>query len=675
MLTKSNFFLSNDFNLNHDQKNELIQNYENIALTNLHDRAKINNFLKNYNNYTSEEFKTQSLKTIANNYNFFSNLDFFKRYDFDLNYNEKKDLIEKQIFKLDNLFDQNNYILINNFEKNYTEFLSPDKKKYFHKLYKNNYISLNAPHLSNIGEYGYKFNISDFNDLANLKVNKFGIKSNFKDKINNFFEVIQINNKINTDYSINYIKSDKFLHRTDNSNINNIISKSKKDYLLLYGTSKAEAIRSVSTKNSHLSTYLAGTQTIENPAYAKLLIELQITQNQMLIAQQNLATARIQQSQYESNVAGQPCGTTIFEAFACGMLQGSISQSYVSGPKKEVNRLRSSFNSQQSKLNNTPMTIQKNIFEKYKYNTSKIQATKNTNVNFYLIDKKNNNIFSNSINDSEKKYFTLIYNLKYEDRDYNSLKNKYEDENIISNWEKRSKEIKIEKMINNLSTSNLVASKFNDYSDVENIILMSFDSASNDIDFSNLNNTELYDKRFQSVVVVNNPNGGMGTGFFVTSNVILTNYHVVEGSNNVGIELFNQNNEIQGRVIASDVRLDLALVKVSRKGIPAKLATGQTPKIGSEVEAIGHPFGQNFTLTKGIISAIRQTESTYNVGGKLVKYIQTDAAVNSGNSGGPLFYKEAVVGVNTQVIRKDMAEGLNFAVHFTEFNKFLKNNL
>ena len=68
LLTKSNFFLANDFNLNHDQKNKLIQNYENIALTNLHDRTKINNFLKNYYNYTSEEFKTQSLKNIANNF-------------------------------------------------------------------------------------------------------------------------------------------------------------------------------------------------------------------------------------------------------------------------------------------------------------------------------------------------------------------------------------------------------------------------------------------------------------------------------------------------------------------------------------------------------------------------------------------------------------------------------
>ena len=90
------------------------------------------------------------------------------------------------------------------------------------------------------------------------------------------------------------------------------------------------------------------------------------------------------------------------------------------------------------------------------------------------------------------------------------------------------------------------------------------------------------------------------------------------------------------------------------------------------VEALGHPKGRKFSLTKGWISAIRNESSTYNVGSSdNVLFIQTDAAINPGNSGGPLFHKNKVVGVNTQGLHKDSTEGMNFAVHFSEVQNFL----
>ena len=95
-------------------------------------------------------------------------------------------------------------------------------------------------------------------------------------------------------------------------------------------------------------------------------------------------------------------------------------------------------------------------------------------------------------------------------------------------------------------------------------------------------------------------------------------------------------------------------------------------KQGEMVEALGHPKGRKFSLTKGWISAVRKESSVYSATGQSdVLFIQTDAAINSGNSGGPLFYKDKVVGVNTQGLHKDSTEGMNFAVHFSEVNQFL----
>ena len=90
------------------------------------------------------------------------------------------------------------------------------------------------------------------------------------------------------------------------------------------------------------------------------------------------------------------------------------------------------------------------------------------------------------------------------------------------------------------------------------------------------------------------------------------------------------------------------------------------------VEALGHPKGRKFSLTKGWVSAIRKESSVYNVSGKdNVLFIQTDAAINKGNSGGPLFMENRVVGVNTQGLSKERTEGMNFAVHFSEVQDFL----
>ena len=135
--------------------------------------------------------------------------------------------------------------------------------------------------------------------------------------------------------------------------------------------------------------------------------------------------------------------------------------------------------------------------------------------------------------------------------------------------------------------------------------------------------------------------------------------------------------ETFGRVLGKDVRLDLALVKVQSRGKPVRFYTKNTIDPGSTVEAIGHPKRQEFSITRGIVSAIRKhfSISLPRGSGDEVLYIQTDAPINPGNSGGPLFFEDNVIGVNTWGKSKSISEGLNFSVHYSEVLNFLKEHL
>ena len=118
----------------------------------------------------------------------------------------------------------------------------------------------------------------------------------------------------------------------------------------------------------------------------------------------------------------------------------------------------------------------------------------------------------------------------------------------------------------------------------------------------------------------------------------------------------------------------MALVRVQQRGKPVRLYQRRTVDLGVTTEAIGHPKGLNFSITRGVISALRRLPSTYAPGGKEILFVQTDAAINPGNSGGPLFIEDEVVGMNTQKLAKVEVEGLGFALHFSEINAFMSGD-
>ena len=169
---------------------------------------------------------------------------------------------------------------------------------------------------------------------------------------------------------------------------------------------------------------------------------------------------------------------------------------------------------------------------------------------------------------------------------------------------------------------------------------------------------------------------GTGSGFVIDrQGHILTNYHVVENANTVQVTLFDGSSH-EAKVIGEDATNDVAVVKIDvgkDKLFPVTFGDSSKLVVGLKVLAIGNPFGLERTLTTGIVSALDRSIKAKN--GRLIKgIIQTDAAVNPGNSGGPLLNaKGEVIGVNTAILSQvGQSAGISFAVPINAIQRILK---
>jgi serine protease Do len=156
-------------------------------------------------------------------------------------------------------------------------------------------------------------------------------------------------------------------------------------------------------------------------------------------------------------------------------------------------------------------------------------------------------------------------------------------------------------------------------------------------------------------------NKSLGSGFIISAEgYILTNAHVVDAADEVVVRLTDKR-EFKAKVIGTDKRTDVALIKIEASGLPVvKLGDPAKLRVGEWVVAIGSPFGFESTVTAGIVSAKGRSLPQEN----FVPFIQTDVAINPGNSGGPLFnMKGEVIGVNSQIYsRTGGFMGLSFAI-------------
>src|SRR5690606_16730607 len=156
---------------------------------------------------------------------------------------------------------------------------------------------------------------------------------------------------------------------------------------------------------------------------------------------------------------------------------------------------------------------------------------------------------------------------------------------------------------------------------------------------------------------------GVGSGFFISEDgYILTNNHVVSEATDIYVTL-TDGREFKAKVVGTDERTDVALIKIDATGMPAMpIGNPKELRKGQWVLAIGSPFGLESTVTAGIVSAIGRDTGDY------LPFIQTDVAVNPGNSGGPLIDLQGrVVGINSQIVsRSGGFMGISLAIPIDE---------
>jgi len=195
------------------------------------------------------------------------------------------------------------------------------------------------------------------------------------------------------------------------------------------------------------------------------------------------------------------------------------------------------------------------------------------------------------------------------------------------------------------------------------------------LDAEEQNNINVYRKSIGSVVNITSrvmtfdffyglvPQEGQGSGFVIDKEGhILTNYHVIADARQVEVTLHDRK-KYKATIVGTDKSHDLAIVQIKAPNLqPMTLGDSTNLQVGQKVYAIGNPFGLNGTLTRGIVSSIRQVQEPDGL--VIDEAIQTDAAINPGNSGGPLLnWHGEVIGINTMIASSvGQSAGIGFAI-------------
>ena len=424
------------------------------------------------------------------------------------------------------------------------------------------------------------------------------------------------------------------------------------DMLILIDVAVARTIHEIVGHENIRSEYQSGTSSEANPDYA--------------MAQNKINNARLAVSQATMNKAvtdSQYC----YGSGCWGKLIGQIAAGVrVSSAQKDLEATM-------NELSNTSITNEKAVYTPYEFQKAKLNTVKASTVNYYVINRIDNKYFKGTFDAKQKQTFNVVYNLHENDRNkYSHLANAQSQEDI-ENYEDEAIEVQLSDVINHYQNNKDQSVPLPNVSVIKKQILADKNKTLTAYKEKQFTSKPINDKRFNSVVVIFHPAGGIGSGYYVRDDLVLTNYHVIEGTKYVEMKLFD-GQETFGKVFAHDIRLDLALIKVQSRGNPVTFYNRADLPLGETVEAIGHPSGLEFSISRGVVSGLRMIESRYMQGGNKVRFIQTDVAINPGNSGGPLFYKDKVVGVNTQKLAATELEGLAFSIHYSEVIDFLERS-
>ena len=310
----------------------------------------------------------------------------------------------------------------------------------------------------------------------------------------------------------------------------------------------------------------------------------------------------------------------------------------------------------------------------YAYQLAKVQARRNLSARIYLIDRMKQTYIRTVVDVSEEQRFEIPYRLSYRDPRKNAIRAEYSSEDELDDYEKLELLIDLNDLLADFESKAGDAKPFASALALRRMIRAEQNQNLATLEANRFDARPLNDPRFDSVVAIYTGPGTMGSGFYVAPNVVMTNWHVVDGRRFVEMKGYD-GLQTFGTVLGYDARLDIALVQAERRGRPVSFYTGRTLNPGAQVEAIGHPYRHEFSITRGVISAVRRHASINlpkKSAGEDVLFVQTDTPINPGNSGGPLFQGQRVVGMNTWGSNTD---GLSFSVHYSELLNFINEHL
>lgn len=368
----------------------------------------------------------------------------------------------------------------------------------------------------------------------------------------------------------------------------------------------------------------------------------------------------------------RPVSSTLFLGF-----QGAPLSVPVDDPARRVQGFdqAQASTSSQAPYASIPQAVGQPIVLTYAYEHAKVQAKRHLSARVYLIDRVQRTYIRTTVDVAEEERFDIAYRVSRLDPRYKSISANFSTEAELDDFEQSELLINLSDLLNDFQTKADEAKPFASALALRKVIRAQQNKNLATLEANRFDARPLNDPRFDSVVAIFTGPGSLGSGFYITPDVVMTNWHVVEGHRIVEMKAYD-GLQTFGTVLGYDARLDIALVHVQRRGRPVAFYTERSLDPGLQVEAIGHPYGHEFSITRGIVSAVRGHFSINlpkRSGGENVLYVQTDTPINPGNSGGPLFLGQRVVGMNTW--GRANAEGLNFSVHYSELLNFINEHL
>lgn len=410
------------------------------------------------------------------------------------------------------------------------------------------------------------------------------------------------------------------------------------DFLVVVAATDASVHRKVSDYGDHKSTYLKGYRTVQNPDFERAFRDAE-----------RAGSALISAREMHPELSGSTGAYIIlFQA-------------------------QKNFNDAIERAKATPETVQVPIYGDYSYASAKLDLEKGLNVMVIIgrPSEKPTSWISKPI--KEARTFDVAYNVREDDPSKSQILGQYRTEDAVDKWEQQELQLALSEALAVQSGTVEVSGWKDAIARIEQSqqLARATEKGARVSNASGTNEKQTDDRRFDSVVVIQTASA-LGSGFYVTPSLVITNAHVISGQKYVTMQTY-AGEQISGKVVAEDRRRDLALVKIDGNRVPLLFGAGDVA-VGSPVVVVGHPQGLRYSLTKGIVSQLRSLPPVSGIGGGLVYYIQLDAAISPGNSGGPVFQDERVVGIATWKVTAKGSENLNFAIHRDEIFGFLREN-